>query len=191
MTLEQHAGNYVDALGQHLSGSHNENPGLEMAVENVAWSLERVWDEMERIGRNISEREMTATVRYNGDLAAIDLDEPVEANGENYCPLDEFRDIVFISHHMNREGLEIAGEDGNGTIQAMITASEDLVNSYQMLEKQYDRLLSAELLARKYFDTGEVLEPYEVEPPLYSMLNNTEHQEKLNRLNSRIKEDGT
>lgn len=192
--LDDSTGVYVAELGDYIQGINEGNEpdkrDLSDAIYDVKFYLEDVFTSIESLDEMVSDEHMIARVRHDGEPRYCDLERSLEGSNRS---LESFRDLVFLSHCLESQdfkadtapGRQVSVSPGAPTV--MVDASSELLDAANELEQQYDRLISAEVLARRHLETDNIMQPYAPEPPIYSMLGQVEHEEHVRELNNRLK----
>ena len=190
-TLEQAVDNYVGTLGEYLAGEEVRETKLEHSVDRAVDALERVYDSMDSFDELLEDENLVARVQRNDKTRVCDLEENLERlSGGLYDEVNEFDDLLVLFEYVDRDSFE-ADEHHLQATSEQVEAPTRIVHDKERirglrdnLEQQYERLVHAEVMARR--DTEDDL-TFDPEPPIFRMLGDPEYKDRVNRLNNEVR----
>ena len=181
-TLEQRQRRYEKAL-DNIQGTEASRRD-ERSIEEVGKLLESVFEEIDALDSLIEYADMKAPVAKGHDKGYIDLEDFLhEAENGRYTEINTWKEAVVFADRFNDGDLEVL-EENLSVAGTMIEHYEAIKNTYTKVDHQFDWIIGTETEAREQLPTDD-LGLYEVEPPIYSLLN-TEHNSRAAKLNSEV-----
>lgn len=71
----------------------------------------------------------------------------------------------------------------------LVADRDRLKDVSQRLDREYNRIVFGEILARKHTESEESLGTYDPEPPIFRMLGHEDHEDRVNRLNKEFRKN--
>ena len=162
--------------------------GLELgrAMQPVYDTLERTFQTLEELDQYLEQAEMEILVRKGNKKGMFNLEDWLqESEKTSTMSISSFGDAVTFAYLFDDEKLKVTENDMEEAAAALIEHHEYIVETYEQLDNQFDKIIELEQKARENIETTE-LGIYEPEPPLYQSLNG-EHETKARGLNREVK----
>lgn len=191
LTLEQTLDEYIDTLGEYIIEESEKESELEQSIERTVNSLERVYESLESLDEMIEDERMIARIEHDGKKGFCSLEKNLErlSNGI-YSEVNGLGDLLTLFEYIDEEILEADQEHLQASGENVEAPTEMINNKKRMkeiknnLNRQYDRLAYSEVLARRHTEKELVFDP---EPPIFRMLGHRSHNERINKLNKKVK----
>lgn len=183
--FEDYNQEYREILGDYEEQELGDSE-LERAIKPVYDTLERTFQTLEELDQYLEQAELEVPVRKGKKKRIFNLEDWVQESDKTpTMSISSFGDAVTFAYLFDDEELEVTEQGLGEAAAALIEHHEYIVETYEQLDNQFDKIIELEQKARENIDTTE---PgiYEPEPPLYQSLNG-EHETKARGLNREVK----
>ncbi len=191
LTLEQAVDNYIDDFGEYLAGENVGETQLEHSIDRTVDALERVYDSMDSFDELLEDENLVARVQRNDKARVCDLEENLERlSGGLYDEVNQFDDLLILFEYVDRDSFEADEQHLQAASDQVEAPTRILYDKGRIrglrdnLEQQYERLVNAEVIARRSTEDDLTFEP---EPPIFRMLGDPEYKDRVNKLNKEVK----
>lgn len=191
LTLEQAVDQYIDTLGEYIAGDGMSRTQLNRSMERTVDSLERVYDSLDSLDNLLEDEHMVARIQRDGKKGFCDLEENLgRISGGLYNEVNEFEDLLILFDYVEQDSFEadqqhLASIDENIEAPTKIVGDKERIRELRDdLTEQYERLVYSEILARRHTEDELTFDP---EPPIFRMLGDVDHEERVNKLNNAVK----
>lgn len=193
LTLEQAVDEYIGTLGEYIAGEGITDTQLDHSIDRTVDSLERVYSSLDSLDEMLEDENMVARIQRDGDRGICYLEEDLERlSGGLYDEVSSFEDLLVLFDYTEQDSFE-ADEQHLKSLDEDIEAPTKIVSDKerimelkQNLNKQYERLLYSEILARRHTENELTFDP---EPPIFRMLGDQDHKERVNKINNKLKKE--
>jgi hypothetical protein len=171
--LEGRLDSYEDTL-EEFPGEGVGQVQLEAEISDVTASLRGVFDTVMELDALVAEENMVTFVQRNGAKGIFNFSSAYSQLGFN-GGLEKFRDLVTVCYFIQDDdsNLKVPREPLDGDEYCAPTAAvknaEYIVESFEQLDEQYDRVIELEQVSRNRF-VSDGLEPYDPDPPVVRLL---------------------
>lgn len=193
LTLEGRVDSYLDSLGSYITEDLNVS-ALENEIDSLVYTLEMVYDSLDSLDIMIEDENMIARIERDGKKGICDLEDNLAriSNGA-YKQIESFRDALTLIHYVDEGDIQadigsFREEDVSAPTQ-LVADRDRLKDISRRLDREYNRIIFAEVQGRRHLETQDGLDSYSPEPPIFRMLGHEEHAERVNFLNKQYQKN--
>ncbi|MFT4892490.1 MAG: hypothetical protein ACI8Z7_000265 [Candidatus Nanohaloarchaea archaeon] len=193
VTFGQNTDEYIDLLESYTDGEINDYR-LKHGIDDVIGSLDILYSSLEPVDKLIEDEVMVARIESGERKGLCDLEESLaEISNGIYSRVESLDHVVTVLHYMDETGIEAderylrSGKE-IGAPTRMIAEKDRILDLSEKIDTHYEKLASNEVRARQHTESDELLETYSPEPPIFRMLGNEEHSQRVKKLNIEFKE---
>lgn len=193
LTLEQKVDSYIDGLRKYIMDEQSAYP-LENDIYDLVYQLEKTYDSLDSIDRMIENENMVARIEQEGKRGVCDLEENLaEISNGVYTEIESFRDALTLINYVEEGNIQadiesFSDRDVNAPTQ-LVADRDRLKEIKNRVDRDYNRIIFSEILARRHTETEDSIKPYDPEPPIFRMLGHEVHSKRVNRLNKAFKKN--
>lgn len=190
-TLELAVDDYINTLGEYIAGEGVNERQLENSIEITVDSLQRVYESLDEMDELLENEKMVARIEREEKRGFCDLEENLHKFSEGlYSDIDSFDDLITLLHYVEKDSFK-ADQNHLQSTETNIEAPTRIISNTEEIEElkndlntQYNRLIYSEILARRHTEAEPTFKP---EPPIFKMLGDQEHRERINKLNTEFR----
>jgi hypothetical protein len=193
VTLEDQVNSYINGLGGYITGDIDAY-SLDGDIDDLVYTLDMVYDSLDSLDSMIADENMVARVEIGGKRGVCDLaDNLAHISNGAYRNIDSFRDALTLIHYVEEGGIQAdVGSFSSRDVDAptqLVADRDRLKDISQRLDREYNRIVFGEILARRHTETDDNMSPYDPEPPIFRMLGHKDHEDRVNRLNKEFRKN--
>ena len=193
VTLEKATGDYIDALGKYITGEKDEY-SLDTRIEYLVGALEKTYSALDSFNEIMRNERMVACLT-NGDVRRFyDIEKKMRRNSDgDFKQVQSFNDARSMIEYLDQNGVEADQDYLNrkgfqvGAPTGLVAEKDRFKNICKRLDREYQRIIAGELLARENMETDDPMTVYSPEPPIFRMLGEQDHADRVNNLNREFK----
>lgn len=193
VTVEQATGDYIDTLGKYITGEKDEY-SLDTRIEYLVGALEKTYSALDSFDEIMKNESMVAHVKKEDKKGVCDIEENISrASNGALTQVESFKDARLMIEYLNQNGIEADKDYLNrkgiqaGSPTRLLAEKDRIIDISKRLDREYQRIIAGELLAREQMETDDPMTVYNPEPPIFRMLGEQDHAERVNHLNREFK----